>query len=77
MQMAVQLPISGEPDPEIVLGSGERALVQLVAMGVPDREIAERLGVSETLVRDQLLILFKKLAAAGLLDQLLYVGEEA
>jgi DNA-binding CsgD family transcriptional regulator len=50
-------------------------MVQLVAMGIADRQIAGRLGLTESQVRDHLLIIFKKLAVAGLLDQLLYVGE--
>lgn len=74
--MAVPVPVPGETDPEFVLQSGERTVVQLVAMGIPDREIAQRLGLSEEQVRDQLLVIFKKLAVAGLLDQLLYIGEE-
>jgi DNA-binding NarL/FixJ family response regulator len=75
--MATQPSLPGETDPEFVLGSGERTMVRLVASGVPDREIAQHLGLTESQVRDQLLVIFKKLAVAGLLDQLLYVGEEA
>jgi DNA-binding NarL/FixJ family response regulator len=77
MEMATQPSFPGEIDPEFVLGSNERTMVRLVASGVPDREIAQRLGLTESQVRDQLLVIFKKLAVAGLLDQLLYVGEEA
>ena len=76
MEMAAPVPVPGETDPEFVLEAGERTVVQLVAMGMPDREIAQRLGLSEDQVRDQLLVIFKKLAVAGLLDQLLYVGEQ-
>jgi DNA-binding NarL/FixJ family response regulator len=74
--MATQFPLPGEEDPDFVLGHGERTVVQLVALGFPDREIAQRLGVDESQIRDQLLVIFKKLAVAGLLDQLLYVGGE-
>jgi DNA-binding NarL/FixJ family response regulator len=74
--MATQLPLPGEHDEEFLLGSRERTMVQLVTMGVPDRQIAQRLGLTENQVRDQLVIIFKKLAVAGLLDQLLYTGEE-
>lgn len=76
-KMATQLSDPVQGDEEVLLGSGERTMVRLVAAGVPDRQIAEQLGVSESQVRDQLLVIFKKLAVAGLLDQLLYVGEEA
>ena len=51
-------------------------MVRLVAMGVPDREIAQQVALTETQVRDHLLVIFKKLAVAGLLDQLLYVGQD-
>lgn len=51
-------------------------MVRLVAMGVPDREIAQQVALTEAQVRDQLLVIFKKLAVAGLLDQLLYVGQD-
>jgi DNA-binding NarL/FixJ family response regulator len=66
-----------EEDEEVLLQSGERTLVQLVAKGMPDRQIAQHLGLSEIQVRDQLLTIFRKLAVAGLLDQLVYNGEEA
>lgn len=65
-----------DEDEEVLLQSGERTLVQLVARGIPDRQIAQRLGLSEIQVRDQLLTIFRKLAVAGLLDQLVYNGEE-
>ncbi|HKS73548.1 MAG TPA: LuxR C-terminal-related transcriptional regulator [Terriglobales bacterium] len=54
----------------------ECTMVRLVAMGVPDREIAQQVALTETQVRDHLLVIFKKLAVAGLLDQLLYVGQD-
>ncbi len=76
MRIAVPDPVPGENDPEFVLGAAERTMVQLVALGIPDREIAQRLGLTDVGVRDQLLVIFKKLAVAGLLDQLLYIGEE-
>ena len=74
--MAVPVSVPRDTDPEFVLGAGERTMVQLVALGVADREIAQRLELTEVQVRDQLLVIFKKLAVAGLLDQLLYIGEE-
>ena len=58
-----------------LLSSLERSMAQLVAEGLPDRAIAQRLGMNESQVRDQLLVIFRKLAVAGLLDQLLYVGD--
>ena len=64
-------------DEELLLQSEERAMVRLVAMGVADRQIAQRMGLDESQVRDRLLVIFKKLAVAGLLDQLLYTGDEA
>jgi len=60
---------------EWLLSSLERTMVQLVAEGLPDRTIAQRLGMNENQVREQLLVIFRKLAVAGLLDQLLYVGD--
>ena len=60
---------------EWLLSSLERTMVQLVAEGLPDRAIAQRLGMNENQIREQLLVIFRKLAVAGLLDQLLYVGD--
>lgn len=77
MEMVTQLPLPSEDHEELLLQAEEHTLAQLVAMGVPDRQIAQRLGLAENQVRNQLLVIFKKLAVAGLLDQLLYVGEEA
>ena len=65
-----------EEDEEVLLQPGERTLVQLVARGIPDRQIAQQLGLSEIQVRDQLLTIFRKLAVAGLLDQLVYNGDQ-
>jgi len=65
-----------EEDEEVLLQPGERTLVQLVARGIPDRQIAQQLGLNEIQVRDQLLTIFRKLAVAGLLDQLVYNGDE-
>ncbi|MBZ5719605.1 MAG: helix-turn-helix transcriptional regulator [Acidobacteriia bacterium] len=59
---------------EWLLSAPERTVVQLVAEGLPDRAIAQRLRLSEGQVREQLLVIFRKLAVAGLLDQLLYAG---
>ena len=75
MEMVAQQLFPGENE-EFLLHSGERIMVQLVSMGIPDRQIAQRLGLSETQVRDQLLTIFRKLAVAGLLDQLVYTGEQ-
>jgi DNA-binding NarL/FixJ family response regulator len=77
IEMATPRAVSHDQDDELLLQPGERRMVELVAMGVPDREIAQRTGLTEIQVRDQLLVIFKKLAVAGLLDQLLYVGDEA
>jgi DNA-binding NarL/FixJ family response regulator len=74
--LVTQLSIPDANEEEMLLQPGDRIMVQLVAQGVPDREIARHLGLSESQVRDQLVVIFKKLAVAGLLDQLLYVGEE-
>jgi DNA-binding NarL/FixJ family response regulator len=52
----------------------EQTMVRLVAQGLPDRTIAQQLNLSEGQVQQQLLVIFRKLAVAGLLDQLLYVG---
>lgn len=54
----------------------EQTIIRLVAQGVPDPAIAAQLYISEAQVRDHLVEIFKKLAMAGLLDQLVYVGEE-
>jgi DNA-binding NarL/FixJ family response regulator len=72
-ELGIQLPdATGHED--WLLSSPERTMVQLVAKGLPDRVIAQQLDVSESQVREQLLVIFRKLAVAGLLDQLLYVG---
>ena len=67
-------PLADNPLPPEVLSEQDRALITLVASGMPDREIARRLMLSEGQVRTLLLRLFRKLAVAGLLDQLLYRG---
>lgn len=54
----------------------ELAMVRMVAQGVPEMAMARRLGINETQVRDRLLVIFRKLAVAGLLDQLVYAGEK-
>jgi DNA-binding NarL/FixJ family response regulator len=54
----------------------EQTIVRLVARGVPDPVIAAQLYISEAQVRDHLVKIFKKLAITGLLDQLVYVGDE-
>jgi len=77
MQMAAHFLLPGDNDEMLLLHGMERAMVRLVALGVADRQIAEDLGLTEVEVRDQLLIIFKKLAMAGLLDQLLYVGDQS
>ena len=60
---------------DCLLTSLERTMVRLVAEGLPDRAIAEQIGMNDNQVREQLLVIFRKLAVAGLLDQLLYVGD--
>lgn len=57
---------------EDLLDASDRALARLVAQGLPDRVIAQRLGMNEDQVRDALVNVFRKLAVAGLLDQLLF-----
>jgi DNA-binding CsgD family transcriptional regulator len=74
-EMAARLLLSDDGE-ELLLQNAERAMARLVALGVPDREIALQLGLTEEQERDRLLVIFKKLAVAGLLDQLLYVGGE-
>lgn len=59
------------------LSRREQTIVRMVAQGVPDAIIAAQLYITEAQVRDHLVEVFKKLAMAGLLDQLVYVGEEA
>ncbi|MBZ5706952.1 MAG: LuxR C-terminal-related transcriptional regulator [Acidobacteriia bacterium] len=70
-----QLPSSSSGEGEF-LSLLEQTIVWLVAQGVPDPVIATELRISEAQVRDHLVEIFKKLALAGLLDQLVYVGEE-
>jgi DNA-binding NarL/FixJ family response regulator len=57
---------------ENLLTAFDRALIRLVTQGLPDRDMAQRLGIAEDQVREALLIIFRKLAMAGLLEQLLY-----
>lgn len=54
----------------------DRALIRLVAQGLPDRVMAQRLGVEEDQVRSSLVSIFRKLALTGLLEQLLYADNE-
>jgi DNA-binding NarL/FixJ family response regulator len=64
------------PEAQNVLTAFDRALIRLVAQGIPDRVMAHRLGISEDQVRSSLINIFRKLALAGLLDQLLYNDTE-
>ena len=67
---------SVSPEAQNVLTSFDRALIRLVAQGVPDREMAQRLGVNEDTVRTSLVSIFRKLAMTGLLEELLYTDHE-
>ena len=66
--------VAGHED--ALLTPPERTMVRLVAQGLPYRAIAHQLNLSESQVQEQLLVIFRKLAVTGLLDQLLYVGGE-
>jgi DNA-binding NarL/FixJ family response regulator len=66
-------PRAAEPE---LLSDEDRLLIDMIARGLPDHQIGHELGISETTVGDRLLIIFRKLAMAGLLDQLSYVGRE-
>ena len=59
-----------------LLSPHEFTISRLVAKGVADRTIAVQVGLTEAEVGEALILIFKKLALAGLLDRLLYVGEE-
>ena len=70
-------PVSSlSPEAQNMLTASDRALIRLVAQGIPDRVMAQRLGISEDQVRSSLVNIFRKLALAGLLDQLLYNDSE-
>jgi DNA-binding CsgD family transcriptional regulator len=72
-ELGTQIPgAPGQEDP--LLTAAERTMVRLVAQGLPYRAIAQQLNLGESQVREQLLVIFRKLAVTGLLDQLLYVG---
>ena len=62
---------------EHILDPRERSIAQRVAQGLPDRAIAQRLGLTENEVKEQLVVIFRKLAVAGLLDQLIYTGDNS
>jgi DNA-binding NarL/FixJ family response regulator len=64
------------PEAQNLLTSFDRALIRLVAQGLPDRIMADRLGIQEDQVRSSLISIFRKLAFAGLLEQLLYIDNE-
>jgi DNA-binding NarL/FixJ family response regulator len=67
---------SGEGTLDELLSPHEFTITRLVARGVADRTIAAHVGLTEAEVGDALIMIFKKLALAGLLDRLLYIGEE-
>ena len=67
---------SVSPQAQNVLTAFDRALIRLVAQGLPDRTMADRLGIEEDQVRSSLISIFRKLALAGLLEQLLYIDRE-
>ena len=64
-------------DSSPVLESWERDIARMVAQGLPDRTIARSLGISDSDVKERLVVIFRKLAMAGLLDQLIYAGTNA
>jgi DNA-binding NarL/FixJ family response regulator len=71
-------PVSSvSPQAQNLLTAFDRALIRLVAQGLPDRTMADRLGIEEDQVRSSLISIFRKLAFAGLLEQLLYIDNEA
>jgi DNA-binding NarL/FixJ family response regulator len=59
-----------------LLSGREQLIVCLVAAGMSDADIARETGMAEAEVRSKLLIIFRKLAEAGLLGMLLYAGEK-
>jgi DNA-binding NarL/FixJ family response regulator len=67
---------SVSPEAQTLLTAFDRAMIRLVAQGLPDRVMAQRLGVDEDQVRSSLVSIFRKLALAGLLEQLLYLDNE-
>lgn len=61
---------------QCVLSDQEQTLVRLVSQGLPDWAIAAEAGLSRAELSDCLLAIFRKLATAGLLELLLYSGDE-
>jgi DNA-binding NarL/FixJ family response regulator len=55
-------------DRHVVLTVREREIARAVAAGLANRQIAERLGVSEKTVRNQLTVLFEKFRVRGRLQ---------
>ena len=61
---------------QCVLSDKERTLVRMVSQGLPDWAIAAKADLSRAELSACLLAIFRKLATAGLLELLLYSGDE-
>ncbi len=61
-----------EPDPAAQLTSREREVIALIGEGLKNKEIADRLFISETTVRHHLTSILKKLDLSGRMELLIY-----
>jgi DNA-binding NarL/FixJ family response regulator len=65
-------PATPERIPAASLTERERQIVDLVAAGLRNDDVARRLGISEKTVRNHLTIVFDKLGVSGRLELLVY-----
>ena len=73
------VPTAGRQPPafvQCVLSDQEQTLVRLVSQGLPDWAIAAKVDLSRAELSGCLISIFRKLATAGLLELLLYSGDE-
>ena len=59
----------------LTLTSREREIIKLIAQGLPNNSIAERLSIAEKTVRNHLTIVYSKLQVSSRLELAIYAAQ--